>query len=43
MPESIAQTLGAQSNSTSKISLTVAGLKDSTLEENNLDARVKLY
>jgi hypothetical protein len=43
MPESIAKTLGVQSNSTSKISLAVAGLKDGTLEEDNLDARVKLY
>jgi hypothetical protein len=43
MPESIARTLGTQSNSTSEISLAVAGLEDSTLEEDNLDARVKLY
>jgi hypothetical protein len=43
MPESVTKTLGVQSNSTFKISLAVAGLKDGTLEEDNLDARVKLY
>ena len=43
MPESIAKTLGAQSNSTSKITLAVAGLEDGTLKEENLDTRVKLY
>jgi hypothetical protein len=43
MPESIARTLGAQSNSTSKINLAVAGLEDRILEEDNLNARVKLY
>jgi hypothetical protein len=43
MPESVAKTLGTQSNSTSEISLAVAGLEDGTLEEDNLDARVKLY
>jgi hypothetical protein len=43
MPESVAQTLGTQSNSTSEITLAVAGLEDGTLEEENLDARVKLY
>ena len=43
MPESVARTLGAQSNSTSEITLAVAGLEDGTLEEENLDARVKLY
>ena len=32
-----------QSNSTSEISLAVAGLEDGTLEDDNLDARVKLY
>ena len=41
MPESIARTLGTQSNSTSEISLAVAGLEDDTFEENDLDARVK--
>ena len=43
MPESVTRTLGTQSNFTSEISLAVAGLEDSTLEEDNLDARVKLY
>jgi hypothetical protein len=43
MPESMAKTLGTQSNSTSEISLAVAGLEDGTLEEENLDTRVKLY
>jgi len=43
MPKSVARTLGTQSNSTSKITLAVAGLEDGTLEEENLDARVKLY
>ena len=43
MPESVARTLGTQSNSTSEISLAVAGLEDGTLEEDYLDARVKLY
>ena len=43
MPESVAKTLSTQSNSTSEISLAVAGLEDGTLEEDNLDARVKLY
>jgi len=43
MPESVAKTLGVQSNSTSKITLAVAGLEDGTLEEENLNARVKLY
>jgi hypothetical protein len=43
MPKSIAKTLNAASNSTSKITLTVTGLEDGTLEDNNLDARVKLY
>jgi hypothetical protein len=43
MPESVAKTLGMQSNSTSEISLAVAGLEDGTLEEENLDTRVKLY
>jgi len=43
MPKSIARTLGALSNSISKITLTVAGLKNGTLKEENLDARVKLY
>jgi hypothetical protein len=43
MPESVARTLGTQSNSTSEISLAVAGLEDGTLEEDSLDARVKLY
>jgi hypothetical protein len=43
MPESIAEALKAQSNSTSEITLAVAGLEDSTLEQESLDARVKLY
>jgi len=43
MPKSIAKTLGMQSNSTSEISLAVAGLEDGTLENENLNARVKLY
>jgi len=43
MPKSIAEALKAQSNSTSEITLAVAGLEDSTLEEESLDARVKLY
>jgi hypothetical protein len=43
MPKSVAKTLGMQSNSTSEITLAVAGLENSTLEEENLDARVKLY
>ena len=43
MPESVAKTLGTQSNSTSEINLAVAGLEDGTLEEENLDAKVKLY
>ena len=43
MPESVAKTLGMQSNSTSEITLAVAGLEDSTLEQESLDARVKLY
>jgi hypothetical protein len=43
MPKSVTRTLGTQSNSTSEISLAVAGLEDGTLEEDNLDARVKLY
>ena len=43
MPESVAKTLGTQSNSTSEISLAVADLEDSTIEEDNLNARVKLY
>jgi hypothetical protein len=43
MPKSVAKILGTQSNSTSEISLAVAGLEDGTLEEENLDARVKLY
>jgi hypothetical protein len=43
MPESVAKTLGTQSNSTSEITLAVAGLEDGTLEDNNLNARVKLY
>jgi len=42
MPKSVARTLGTQSNSTSEISLAVAGLEDGTLEEDNLDTRVKL-
>ena len=42
MPKSVAKTLGTQSNSTSEISLAVAGLEDGTLEKDNLDARVKL-
>jgi hypothetical protein len=43
MPESVAKTLVMQSNSTSKITLAVAGLEDSTLKDENLDAKVKLY
>jgi hypothetical protein len=43
MPKSVAKTLGTQSNSTSEITLAVAGLEDGTLEEESLDARVKLY
>jgi hypothetical protein len=43
MPKSVARTLGALSNSTSKITLAVAGLENSTLKEENLDARVKPY
>jgi hypothetical protein len=43
MSKSVTKTLGVQSNSTSEITLTVAGLEDGTLEEENLDARVKLY
>ena len=43
MPESIAEALKAQSNSTSEITLTVAGLEDGTLKEENLDTKVKLY
>jgi hypothetical protein len=43
MPKSVAKTLGTQSNSTSKITLAVAGLEDGTLKEENLDAKVKLY
>jgi hypothetical protein len=43
MPKSITRTLGMQSNSTSEITLAVAGLEDGTLKEENLDARVKLY
>jgi hypothetical protein len=43
MPKSVARTLGTQSNSTSEITLAVAGLEDGTLKEENLDARVKLY
>jgi len=43
MPKSVTRTLGRQSNSTSKITLAVAELEDGTLEEENLDARVKLY
>jgi hypothetical protein len=43
MLKSVAKTLGMQSNSTSEISLAVAGLEDNTFENENLDARVKLY
>jgi hypothetical protein len=43
MPESVTRTLGTLSNSIFKITLTVAGLKNGTLKEENLDARVKLY
>ena len=43
MPKSVAKTLGTQSNSTSEITLAVAGSEDGTLEEESLDARVKLY
>jgi len=43
MPKSVAKTLGTQSNSTSEISLAVAGSEDGTIEEDNLNARVKLY
>ena len=43
MPKSVAKTLGTQSNSTSEISLAVAGLEEGTSKEGNLDARVKLY
>jgi hypothetical protein len=43
MPESVAKTLVIQSNSTSKITLAVAELEDSTLKDENLDAKVKLY
>jgi hypothetical protein len=43
MPASVAKTLGMQSNSTSEISLAVAGLEDGSLKNENLDARVKLY
>ena len=43
MPKSVARTLGALSNSTSKITLAVAGLEDGNLKEESLDARVKPY
>jgi hypothetical protein len=43
MPKSITKTLGMQSNSISEITLAVAGLDDGTLEDEDLDARVKLY
>jgi hypothetical protein len=43
MPESVAKTLGTQSNSASEISLAVAGLEDGTIKEENLDDKVKLY
>jgi hypothetical protein len=43
MPENVTKTLDAQSNSTSKITLIVASLEDSNLEEESLDTRVKLY
>jgi hypothetical protein len=43
MPKSVTNLLGALSNSTSKITLTVAGLEDSTLEDKSLDAKVKLH
>jgi hypothetical protein len=39
MPESIAKTLGAQSNSTFEITLAVAGLEDGTLESESLDVK----
>jgi hypothetical protein len=43
MPESVTKTLGTQSNSTSEITLAVAGLEDSTIGGESLNTRVKLY
>jgi hypothetical protein len=45
MPKSIAKTLGAlsQSNSTSEFTLGAIEMEEPTLENEDLDARVKLY
>jgi hypothetical protein len=41
MPESIAKLLGAQSNSTSKITLAQGDLENTALENESLDEKVK--
>jgi hypothetical protein len=43
MPKSMARTLSKELDSMSEITLAVAGLDNKHFEEDNLDAKVKLY
>jgi hypothetical protein len=43
MPKSVTSTLSKELDSMSEITLMVGGLEEGDLEEDNLDAKVKLY